>query len=90
MSDRGGHAADLAIASFGEGEFDPRGWDIFAKANGWRARRQIGFRVEQAHLRWTRTVVLDGHAGGELFQRLLARDAFDLREIGAFVSVARI
>lgn len=87
MSYGGGHAPDLAVASFGEREFDPCGRDVFAEANRRRARRQIGLRVEQAHLRGTRAIALNRHSGGELFKRLGARNAFDLREIGALVSI---
>lgn len=41
-SDSGGHFADLTIAAFVEGEFDPAGWDGLAVADGWIARGKIG------------------------------------------------
>ena len=41
-ADGGGHFADLAIAAFVEGEFDPTRGNVLTDADGRIARRDIG------------------------------------------------
>jgi hypothetical protein len=41
-ADRCGHFADLAIAAFVEGEFDPTRWDVLAVADGGIAGWNVG------------------------------------------------
>ena len=41
-ADRCGHFADLAVAAFVEGEFDPRCGDVLADANRRIAGRNVG------------------------------------------------
>src|SRR5712671_5599227 len=46
MADGGGHAADLAVFSFGQFESEPACWHRFAVANRGHAGRDFGLRVE--------------------------------------------
>lgn len=47
VSHSGGHAADLTVFPFGEGEADPRGWHTFAKTNGRITRWMHGLGIER-------------------------------------------
>src|SRR5215470_13615564 len=83
MSDSGGHAPHLAVATLGEGDLDPGGGHTLAVANRRIARRQRGLTLQQMDLSGTRAVALDGYASAQPAQSLLFRNAFDLRPIAA-------
>ena len=59
MADGSGHAAHLAVASFGECNFDPRCGDGLPKANGWITRWERGLCLQDIHLGGSRFVITD-------------------------------
>jgi hypothetical protein len=86
-ADGGGHAADLAVLAFDEGEFEPGGGDGLALADGWDAGRMGWHGIEHAGLAGERREVGKLDAAAELFEGGFSGDAFDLGVVGAFVGV---
>ena len=102
MADGGGHFADLAVAAFVEGEFEPAGGDVRADADrggaggdeegcgsgrDGRAARAPWFRVDAGGLGGEGLAAFDDDAGAELLQGGLGDFAFDLGPVGAGVGV---
>lgn len=88
MTDSSGHFADLTIASFAEGEFDPTGRDVLTKADGRIARREVranlfGFGGESYFS-------LDDDTLAQFLQSVLGHLPFDLCPISSGVRVFRI
>lgn len=65
MTDCRSHAAHLAIAPFGECDFEPCCGNGLAHADGWIAGRKIGLAVEKMHLGGACFVVADVDALAE-------------------------
>jgi hypothetical protein len=83
-ADGGGHAADLAVAAFGEGEGEPGGGDGGANADGRRAWGEV-WVWDWQDFGGAGAVALDGDAGAEGVEGGFGGDAFDLDEVGATV-----
>ncbi len=66
MAGGGGHFADLAVAAFTQGEFDPTGGNIFPLANGRVTRRNIG--MELFGFGGKGFASFDNNAGAELLE----------------------
>jgi len=86
----GGHAADLAVAAFDEGEFEPGGGNGGAEADGRGAGGQVRLEVELADLSGAGEVVLNADAAAEEFEGFGGWAAFDLGPVGAGVGEAGI
>ena len=80
-----GHFADLAVAAFVEGEFEPAGWDILAEADGWVTGRKVG--VDVLGLGWESFAAFYNNAGAELLQGGLGNYAFHLGPVSAGVGI---
>src|SRR5690606_9230156 len=79
LPDRGGHAADLAVLAFGEGQFDPGVRYAFPVADRWVTGWEIRLRVGDARLAGQGAMPLQiDAAGGEPGEGCHRRDAFDL------------
>jgi len=83
-----GHFADLAVAAFAEGEFEPAGGDVLAVADrgiaGWKVGADLsGFGREGLAAFYDK-------AGAELLEGGIGDFAFDLGPVGAGVGVFRI
>lgn len=90
-SDGGSHAANLAVASFSEGDLYPGGRDGLAKANGRVARGELGLDVfEEANLGGASTVVLDLKSHSEPLEGTLVGDSFDLCPVSSGMGEFRI
>lgn len=90
MADGGGHASDLAVASFGELEAQPAGGDGLAKANGRDARGNGRWRFEGPGAAGQRLSALDDEALFEPPERIGGGKAFDLGPVFALVGIARM
>ena len=64
VADSGGHAADLAVFAFGEFDGDPGVGNVFAKADRWIARREIGRCIEKSGTARKRAVFAERDAAG--------------------------
>ena len=80
-----GHFADLAIAAFVEGEFDPARGDILAEADGRIAWGKVG--VDVICFGGESFASFDDHAFLQRPQCGIGHLAFDLRPISACVGV---
>lgn len=78
MSDRGGHAADLAVFAFHELEREPGVGNVFAKANRRVARRQRGWWLETSNVARARGVVADPDAAFEFRESAGIGNVLDL------------
>lgn len=85
MSDSGGHAPHLAIASFSQHDFNPRCWNAFAKSNWGIARCKCGLLCEEHYCGWPRVITLNGHTFAQATQRFAVGNAFDLYPVGSRV-----
>ena len=81
-ADGGGHAADLAVAAFVEGELEPGGWDGGAIANGWISGPEPAWFGACLGPGWFGEAVFEAYAFAELLDGLLVYFAFDLDKIG--------
>ena len=91
VADGGGHAADLAVFAFGEGEAEPGVGHVFAEAHGRVAGREIGGDVEERDVAGRGAVVAEGEAAaGELGEGGGSGDAFDEGGVFALVGVVGI
>ena len=84
-ADSGGHFADLAVAAFVEGEFEPAGWDVLAEPYGRIAGRKVG--VDALGPSWESFAAFYDNAGAELLQGGFGDYTFDLGPVGAGVGV---
>lgn len=83
VADGGGHAADLAVFSFDEGERDPAVRDFLADADRGDAGRDHRLGSEQMDPGRGAAVALDGQsAAAEEIERAFPGDAFDLGVVG--------
>jgi hypothetical protein len=102
VGDGGGHFADLAVAAFLEGEFEPAGGDVQADADrgiaggdeegcgsgrDGRAARAPWFWVDAGGLGGEGLAAFDEDAGAELLEGGLGEFAFDLGPVSAGVGV---
>ncbi len=85
VAGRGGHFADLAVAAFVQGEFDPAGRDVLTVADGRIARRKVG--VDALGPSWESFAAFYDNAGAELLQGGFSDFAFDLGPVGAGMGV---
>ncbi len=85
MAGGGGHFADLAVAAFLEGEFEPAGGDVLAGADGGIARRDV--RMDLLGLGGEGFLAFYDNAGAESLQRAFSHLPFHLRPVGAGVGV---
>ena len=88
VADSGGHFADLAVAAFVQGEFDPTGRDVFTVADRGISRRKVGMNAFR--LGGESFAAFYDNAGAELLQGGFGDFAFDLGPVGAGVGVFRI
>ena len=78
MPDCGGHAPDLSVAAFDNGQFDPAIWYRFSKPD-WRvARPEISWLVHPSHLCRSGATIIQVYAGAEGLQCLVIRNTLDL------------
>jgi hypothetical protein len=84
QADRGGHAANLAVAPLGEGEREPGSGDGGADTNGGRSRGEGGVG-DLDDFGGAGTVALDGDAGTESVEGGFGGSAFDLDAVGTAV-----
>jgi hypothetical protein len=102
MADGSGHFADLAVAAFVEGEFEPAGGDVLADADrgiaGWdkegcgsgrdgRDARAPWFWVDAGGLGGEGLASFYDNSGAELLEGGFGDFAFDLGPVGAGVGV---
>ena len=85
VADGGGHFADLAVAAFLEGEFEPRCGDTLADSDGGIAWWEVG--VDLFGLGGEGFVALYDNTGAEFLQGWLGDCAFDLGPVGAGVGL---
>src|SRR2546427_204884 len=91
MTDRRGHAADLAVLALGEFKREPGIGHVFAKSDRWIARGEGGRGVEEAGAAGERAVLIESDAAArEAGEGLGRRDALDLGPVFAAVGVFRI
>ena len=88
VAGRGGHFADLAVAAFVQGEFDPVGRDVLTVADGRIARGKVG--VDVLGLGGKSSFSFDDDSMAELLQRVFGHLPFDLRPVSAGVGVFRV
>ena len=86
MADLGRHAADLAIAAFFEGQFNPGIRDVSAVANGRIARPWLWAGIEDASLGRASAVTGEQDSGREPFHGIGGWGAFNLSPVGTRVS----
>ena len=84
----GGHFADLAVAAFVKGEFEPAGWDALADADWGIAGRKVG--ADLFGFGGEGLASFYDNAGAELLQGGIGDLAFDLGPVGAGVRIFRI
>ncbi len=84
-ADSGGHFADLAVAAFVEGEFEPAGWDVLAVADGRVAGSKV--RLDALGSSWESFAAFYDNAGAELLQGGFGDYTFDLGPVGAGMDV---
>ncbi|MEN9841075.1 MAG: hypothetical protein RL376_875, partial [Verrucomicrobiota bacterium] len=92
VADGGGHAADLAVFTFVEGQGKPGIGHVFAKAHGRHAVRKavdLGLRYA-AHADGRTGVVGQAHAGRETGEGGDVGDAFHLHPVFAFMGMAGV
>ncbi len=85
MAGGGGHFADLAVAAFLEGEFEPAGGDVLADSDRGIARRDV--RMDLLGLGGEGFLAFYDNAGAELLNGGLGDFAFDLGPVGAGVGL---
>jgi hypothetical protein len=85
VADAGGHFADLAVAAFVQGEFEPAGRDALTLADGRIAGRKVG--VDAFGPSWESSAAFYDNTGAELLQGGVSDFAFDLGPVGAGVGV---
>jgi len=88
MACGGGHFADLAVAAFLEGEFEPAGGDVLADSDGRIAWGDVG--VDLLGLGGERFTAFYDKAGAEFLEGGLGDLAFDLGPVGAGVGFFRV
>jgi hypothetical protein len=84
-ADGSGHFADLAVAAFVEGEFEPAGWDVLAEPYRRIAGRKVG--VDALGFGGESFAVFYDKSGAELLQGGFGDFAFDLGPVGAGMGV---
>jgi hypothetical protein len=84
----GGHFADLAVAPFLEGEFEPAGGDVLADTDRGIAGGEVG--VDLMGLGGEGLASFYDNAGAELLEGGLGDFAFDLGPVSAGVRVFRV
>jgi hypothetical protein len=89
-TDGGGHAADLAVFTLGEGEFEPGGGDVFADADWGITWGMSGLGVEALGFAGEGAEVFEVDAGTEFSQRFVGDGAVHLGVVGAGMGVAGI
>ena len=85
VADVRGHFADLAVAAFAEGEFDPAGRDVLAEAD-----RRITWGEVRANLfgfGGEGYFSFDDDTAAQFLQRVFGNLPFDLRPVSAGVGV---
>lgn len=90
MTDRCGHASDLAVFALDEFERKPAIGNVFAKTNRRVAGRKRWRWIETANAARTRGVVADPQAAFEFCERGVVGESFDLRPIFAAMSALGI
>ena len=85
VADRGGHFADLAVAAFVQGEFEPAGRDVLAVADRWIARRKIW--VDAFGFGGEGYFSFDDDTVAQFLQRIFGHLPFDLGPVSAGVGV---
>ena len=88
VANASGHFADLAVAAFAEGEFDPAGRDALTKADGRIARRVVGANL--FGFGGESSFFFDDDTLAQLLQRIFGHLPFDLRPVSAGMGVFRI
>jgi hypothetical protein len=85
VGDGCGHFADLAVAAFVEGEFEPAGGDVLADADRGIAGGNVG--VDAFGFSGEGCFSFDEDAGAKLFEGGLGEFAFDVGPVSAGVGV---
>ena len=89
MAYGGGHAADLAVPAFGQGEGDPAVGNGLAHTDWGEAGRPDGGWIEFFRPGGKRAPTLDHHAVGELAECFRSDKIFHLGVIGAGMAMLR-
>ena len=85
VADSGGHLADLAVAAFAQGEFDPAGRDVLTEADRWIARGKV--RVDVFGFGGKSCFSFDEDTAAQFLQRFFGHLPFDLRPVSAGMGV---
>ena len=90
MTHRCSHFADLAIAPFRESYLKPCCGNAFSKSDWYLTERDRRLESDERHGSWLGFSPLNHHSRSQSGEGILTRYAFDLHEIGALVSIARL
>lgn len=90
MANGGSHFADLPVAAFGKGEFEPDVRDIFPITDGWIARREFRLWIENPGATGACFPVFDDDAFLQHSKRRGSGNALHEGPVGAFVGVERV